>query len=250
MPDIPNRDELEAKIAKLLGKYNRQELAKLVELMENHPTLANVPAEFWNKSQRELVKVLMPFSEVVYLEAAGRILEDIPIGVDWGLVNSAAADWARSYSTLLAGQINTTSRGLIADSLRNSIASFFEEGLTVGELEARLLADPDLMQLFTGDVRDRLGRLVYGPNRAAVIARTEVTRAAVEGERGVVAELRREGVNMVEIWETRNDELVCWICGPRHGKAEGTNWTRDQGPPAHPNCRCGTRHELPVLAGP
>ncbi len=190
MPDIPNRDQLEAKIAKLLGKYNRQELAKLVELMENHPTLANVPAEFWDKSQRELVRVLMPFSEVVYLEAAGRILETIPIGVDWGLVNTAAADWARSYSTFLAGQINHTSRDLIARSLRNSIASFFEEGLTVGELEARLLADPDLMQLFTGDVRDRLGRLVYGPNRAAVIARTEVTRAAVEGERGVVAELR------------------------------------------------------------
>ncbi len=247
MPDIPNRAQLEKDIARLLGKYNQQELSKLVELMKNHPTLANVPAEFWNESQRELVKVLMPFSEKVYLEAAGRIMETMPISFDWGLVNKGAADWSRSYSTFLAGQINQTSRGLIADSLRNSIASFFEEGLTVGELNARLLVDPDLMQLFTGDVRDRLGRLVYGPNRAAMIARTEVTRAAVEGERGVAGELRREGINMVEIWETRNDELVCVICGPRHGKAEGTNWTRNDGPPAHPYCRCGVRFELPKL---
>jgi hypothetical protein len=246
MADIPNRDQLEKKIARLLGKYNRQELAKLMELMKNHPSLANIPAEFWSESQRELVKVLMPFSEMVYLEAAGRMLETIPIGVDWALVNTGAADWARSYSTLLAGQINQTSRGAVATSIRNSIAAFFEEGLTVGELEARLAADPDLMQLFTKDVMDRLGR-VYGPRRAAMIARTEVTRAAVEGERGIASELRREGINMIEIWETRNDERVCIICGPRHGKKEGDGWTKHDGPPAHVNCRCGTRHELPVV---
>ncbi len=248
MPDIPNRDELEKEIAKLLGRYNRQELAKLVELMKNHPTLANVPAEFWDKSQRELVKVLMPFSEVVYLEAAGRVLETIPIGVDWGLVNTAAADWARSYSTLLAGQINTTSRRLIADSLRNSIASFFEEGLTVGELEARLLADPDLMQLFTGDVRDRLGRLVYGPNRAATIAVTEVTRANSEGSQMIAGELRKQGIEMIPIWQTNNDAIVreCPICWPRHNKPIEDNVF----PPGHVRCRCWPTYELPVLAGP
>ncbi len=103
MPDIPNRDVLEAQIAKLLGKYNRQQIAELMVLMENTPTLANVPVEFWNTSQRELVKILMPFSETVYLAAAERMLETIPIGVDWALVNTAAAEWSRSYSTLLAG---------------------------------------------------------------------------------------------------------------------------------------------------
>jgi hypothetical protein len=244
MPDIPDRDELERRMARLLGGYNRREIAKLVELMENHPSLANVPAEFWNESQRELVKVLMPYSEVVYLEAAGRLLDDIPIAVDWALVNQRAADWSRNYSTFLAGQINQTSRDAVATSIRNSVAAFFEEGLTVGEIEQRLASDPDLMQLFTKDVKDRLGR-VYGPRRAAMIARTEVTRAAVEGERGIAAELRREGINMVEIWETRNDERVCTICGPRHGMKEGTNWTQADGPPAHVNCRCGVRLELP-----
>ncbi len=245
MPDIPNRDALEAQIAKLLGKYNRQELAKLMELMKNQPMLANVPMEFWNTSQRELVKILMPFSETVYLEAAARMLETIPIGVDWALVNTAAADWSRNYSTLLAGQINQTSRGAVASSIRNSIASFFEEGLTMGELEARLAADPDLMRLFTKDVRDRLGR-VYGPRRAAMIARTEVTRAAAEGQRGVVFELAKEGIHMVEIWQTRNDEIVreCPICWPRHGKKEGDGWNKNQGPPGHVLCRCWINHEF------
>ena len=241
MPDVPNREALERKIAKLLGKYNRQELAKLMELMKNQPTLANVPVEFWTTSQQELVKVLMPFSELVYLEAAGRMLETVTIGVDWALVNVEAANWARSYSTILAGQINQTSRQAVATSIRNSIASFFEEGLSLGELEARLAKDPDLMQLFTKDVRDRLGR-VYGPRRAAMIARTEVTNAAMQGEVGVVDELAKDGIRMVAIWQTRNDELVCTICGPRHNKKKGDGWYEERS--AHPSCRCWINHEF------
>ena len=241
MPDIPNRDELEAQIAKLLGKYNRQELAKLMELMKNQPMLANVPNEFWSTSQRELVKILMPFSETVYLAAAERMLETIPIGVDWALVNTAAADWARSYSTLLAGQINTTSRGAVASSIRNSIASFFEEGLTMGELEARLAADPNLAKLFTSDVRDRLGR-VYGPRRAAMIARTEVTNAAMQGEVGIINELARDGIHMIAVWQTSKDELVCPICAPRQGKKKGDGWYSETA--AHPSCRCWINHEF------
>jgi len=49
----------------------------------------------------------------------------------------------------------------------------------------------------------------------------------------------------VEVWQTRNDEIVCPICGPRHGKEEGDGWTKDDGPPAHPRCRCWTNHVLP-----
>lgn len=248
VPDIPNRDELERKIARLLGKYNRQQLAELMKLMKNHPTLANVPAEFWTTSQMELVQTLMPFSEMVYMEAAARMVEAIPVGVDWALVNTAAADWARSYSTILAGQINATSRSSIATSIRNSIASFFEDSMTFGELEERLRTDRVLRDLFTSDVRDRLGR-IYGPQRAAMIARTEVTRAAVEGERATVREIEKEGIRMVEVWQTRNDEIVCPICGPRHNVQERKGagdayWDRNMGPPAHPRCRCWTNHEF------
>ena len=246
MPDIPNRDELERKIARLLGKYNRQQLAELMALMKNHPTLANVPIEFWDASQRELVKILLPFSEMVYLEAAGRLLETVPIGVDWALVNISASDWARNYSTILAGQINQTSRKAVATSIRNSIASFFEEGISIDEITRRLESDSVLRQLFTSDVKDKLGR-IYGPYRAEMIAVTETTRAAAEGQRGVVDELANQGIAMVEIWETANDEIVrqCPICWPRHGKKLGDGWNRNDGPPAHPRCRCGTRFELP-----
>ena len=98
-------------------------------------------------------------------------------------------------------------------------------------------------------MRDRFGS-IFGPKRAEGIAVTEITRAAAEGARATARELKIEGIEMVEVWQTNNDAIVqeCPICWPRHGKKEGSNWTRDQGPPGHIRCRCWLSHELPVVA--
>ena len=221
MPDIPNRDALEKILARQLGGLNRRQLGKLLELMGDPPKLENVPLSFWDDAGKELAQVVTPFSERVYLEAAERMLESIPIGVDWSLVNEAASSWAQQYSFNLVGGINTTTQRAVSRATGN----FYSQGQTIGQL--------------TG----RLGR-IYSPIRAEMIAVTEVTRAAAEGEREVVAELAKEGIRMYEVWQTRNDELVCPICGPRHGKRVGDGWNSSQGPPAHPRCRCNIRHEF------
>jgi len=154
--------------------------------------------------------------------------EELPNGVDGSLVNQEAVDWVRNYSfdDLLPG-IDETTR----IAMRSAIASFFEEGLTMKELQQRI----------TG---------ILGPENAEMIARTEVTRAAVEGERATVREadktLSKYGIEpMVEVWQTRNDDLVCSICGPRHGKKEGDGWVKGDGPPSHEGCRCWTNHKYP-----
>ena len=221
MPDIPNRDALEAQLARKLSKLQRAQMARLLELMGDPPNMANVPMSFWDDAGKELAQVVTPFSERVYLESAERMLESVPIGVDWSLVNQAASGWARQYAFDLVGGINDTTRQAVGQAVGN----FFDQGWTMG------------------DLTDRLGR-IYSPIRAEMIARTEVTRAAVEGERATVREIEKEGIRMVEVWQTRNDELVCPICGPKHGKKIGTNWTRNDGPPAHPRCRCWTNHEF------
>ena len=73
MPDIPNRDALEAQIARLLGKYNRQQLAKVKRELGNPPNLHNLSQEFWDDSRAELAEILLPFMEQVYLEGAERL---------------------------------------------------------------------------------------------------------------------------------------------------------------------------------
>ena len=77
MPDIPNRDELEAKIARLLGKYNRQQLKRVKERLGNPPSLSNLPQEFWDDEREALAEILTPFMEQVYLESAERLWQTL-----------------------------------------------------------------------------------------------------------------------------------------------------------------------------
>jgi hypothetical protein len=221
MPDIPNRDELERILARKLGGLSRRQMGKLLELMGDPPSLDNVPMSFWDDAGKEMAQVVTPFSERVYLEGAERMLETVPVGVDWSLVNESASQWARQYSYNLVSGINATTQRAVGQAVGN----FYSQAWTMG------------------DLRRKLGN-IYGPVRADMIAQTEVTRAAAEGERGVVAEIGKEGIRMVEVWQTSNDEIVCPICGPRHGKKQGDGWTRNDGPPAHPRCRCWINHEF------
>ena len=243
MPDLPNRDALEAEFSRKIGRLFSAFTGHLMEILEDAGwDVNNIPPSVWQGLTSEELSIFIPFVRKVALQTAEAMLETIPIGVDWALVNEGAATWAQNYSTLLAGQIDATSRRAVATSIRNSISAFYEEGLTMGDLIARMEADPKLMKLFTKDVRDSLGR-VYGPRRAAMIARTEVTRAAMQGEVLIAQELAAQGIHMVAVWQTRNDELVCPICEPRNGKKKGDGWYNEE--PAHPNCRCWINHELP-----
>ena len=226
MADIPNRDELERALAKKLAGLNRRQMGELLELWGDPPNMANVPQEFWDKAGEELAAVVVPFSEGVYLEAAQRMLESVPIGISWDLVNEGAASWARDYGGRLVKDISTTTRRRVG----NAVGDFYSQGQTMGDLTGRL-------------------GTIYSPQRAEMIAVTEVTRAAAEGERAFADEVAKEGIILVEIWQTSNDDLVCDICRPRNGieeyKGSGdAYWDRSSGPPAHPRCRCGVRHEF------
>lgn len=220
MPDIPNRDELEKKLARNLGKLNRVQLMRLMEHLGDPPKIDNVPASFWDETGKELASVLAPFLEEVYVEQSLQLMNNQPIGVDWTLVNEGAVDWANRYSYDLVTNLNETSRR----TLQTSVSAYYERGQTIGELEKRLTT-------------------AFGPVRAEMIAVTEITRAASEGEQAIARELEKEGIRMIPIWQTNNDELVCPLCGPKHNKPieDGVY------PPAHPRCRCWVNHELPKV---
>jgi len=84
-------------------------------------------------------------------------------------------------------------------------------------------------------VRDRL----LTDSRAENISITETTSAITIGERSVVDEMRRLGVDVDAVWITKRDERVCPVCGPLHNQPS-SQWVEDFvfGPPAHPRCRC------------
>lgn len=229
MPDIPNRDVLENRFARLLGKIQAGDYARLIKLMGKPPDLAKVPLTFWNEVATDSVRVMAPFLETVYLDQAKEVLQLSPIGVDWTLINQGAVTWAHNYAFDLVTHINETSRNGLAAAIQ---AYFREAGPEVRTtLEQRIASYDEFVR--------RAGNL-FGPTRAEVIAVTEITRASVQGELAIAADLRSQGVNMDAVWETNNDELVCPICAPRNGKKQNDGWADP--PPAHPRCRCWINH--------
>ena len=152
------------------------------------------------------------------------------IPINWDLANQAAIDFADAYSFELVGGIDNATQNF----LRNEVAGFAESGETFQAFSRRMADAP-----------------IFSPERARLIAITEVTRAYSEGNQVAWAE---SGVTTAKEWNTANDELVCPICGPLDG--EQVRLKDDfpggfNGPPAHPRCRCWVTpvHETDTATG-
>jgi SPP1 gp7 family putative phage head morphogenesis protein len=220
MPKIPDRDKLEEALAKALAKVLRLRRGAILEALGDPPDINKMTPELWETLGKELAASVSPFLEDTFVAQAGALIAGAPIGLDFALINERAITWANQYAFDLVRGINETDRR----ALQSAISSYFRQGQTREQLETQL------------------GR-IYGPGRASTIAVTEITRAASQGEQAAADELKKDGINMIPIWQTNNDELVCPICGPRQGKVIDDNFY----PPAHTNCRCFCNHELPKL---
>ena len=217
------RETLEAKLIRKVGIVQRAQLGHIMELLGDPPDVGNLSEEFWDSAGAELIAAIQPILIETQIEQAREILDDNPaIGVNWTAVNQNAIDWARKYTFDLVKGINATSR----DLLQTSVSSYFEQQMTIGQLEGMLTS-------------------TFGPVRAEIISVTEITRAASQGEQVVLDQLHEQGIEMEATWETNDDELVCDICGPLDGintdefDSDGQPQWGDLGPPpAHPRCRC------------
>lgn len=87
-------------------------------------------------------------------------------------------------------------------------------------------------------------------HRASTIGVTETTRAVTAGEGAATTIIDAlTGETLVGIWYTENDARVCEVCGPLHGTGpEVYSDVNEDGPPAHPNCRCWLEYEPEAFA--
>lgn len=221
--ELVNREELEARLIRAVSRTQQAELARLLEALGDPPNLERLTVDdFWNDYSQAFRAALIPEMTTVYLEQAGALLGEISIGVSWDLINTAASEWARQYTFDLVTQLTEVTRS----GLQRTIPAYFEEGLNLSQLKQRLAE-------------------WFAPRRAELIGITEITRAATEGERGLVELLLQENpdVAMAPFWVTNRDEAVCVLCSPRDGK----EITDGKFPPLHPKCRCWVRWVLRSL---
>jgi len=121
------------------------------------------------------------------------------------------------------------------DDVRSAVSMFIQTpGMTIGDTMSAMS--------ITGMQREM---------RSLRIAVTEITNAYATAEQLAGEQLQSEfpDVRVIKRWWTNNDDLVCPICGPLHGKIVGIgekfstdlgddNIVVNERPPAHPNCRC------------
>ena len=226
MPEF-DRESWESRLAKEASKLGKQSLDAILTALGDPPDYGALPASFWDDQGVAMSSAFTPLLQEVYLASAEAVLEESPVGVDWVLLNQRAVTWANQYGYDLVQGLTGTQRDLV----REAVSNFFSQNMTLADLRARLEG-------------------AFGPIRADMIATTEVTRAATEGERALIDLLREQGLLFRDIWETANDERVCPICEPLDGQERGPSGyvhpdmgdTYD-GPPAHPRCRCRERHQ-------
>jgi len=219
MADVINRDDKESGLARAIAKeMNRARQ----ELMDMFPTMAgwmrDVDPSFWDLHAANLTAAIAPELMKDFMLQAETMMAGFDfLGVEWGLVNQDAADWARQYTFQLVKELTDTSRA----TLQKLIPAYFEQGWTQGQLRDQLASS-------------------FSITRAEMIARTEVTRAASEAEQATARLLEAQGIRMRPVWQTRNDEIVCPLCGPKHNKEIEDGMY----PPAHPRCRCWYNNEI------
>ncbi|RLC77700.1 MAG: hypothetical protein DRJ03_26395, partial [Chloroflexi bacterium] len=195
--------------------------------------------KFWDNENRLLLAEILPLlsegAEEAALFSAETIEGATGIGVDWTLVNTEAAKWARTHAGELAKGITKTTR----NNIGQHVAEFVETpGMTLGDLRQKLAKLP-----------------AFSENRARMIAVTETTRAAREGNLATARTYENEGLFTWErTWHTNRDSLVCELCRPLDGKKAGGLDEEyplggGAGPPRHPRCRCWETLK-PIVSGP
>lgn len=239
MGELERREQLERQLAKALSALGPDLVKRLSQALGDPPRLSNLRGAVWERMSADMRAVLQPVLEQVYLAMARQTLDALPAEIDWAQPNERAAAWAEAYAGKLVRGITETTRL----RLGRDLAAYFREATTVGELASGIHV-PELV--------DVLGRVIMPDTRAEMIAQTEITRAADQGQAAVVAQVKADNpaVRLDEFWETNRDEFVCVICGGLQGvKGDGRgyflhpNGTR-YSVPAHPRCRCQRRMVL------
>jgi len=185
---------------------------------------------------RDILRMALQDSADLGVSVAVDQLDNIGFGFDWTLASTRAAEWASRYSYELVGGITETTRARLAAAVT--------EWVNNGEPLPSLIREV---------------APIFGRDRAALIASTEVTRAYAEG---TVAGYQASGVVERLVWRTAMDERVCPICGALNNKTVGLTGRFDgalppdvrqrfpdvtfQRPPAHPRCRCWIVAEVDV----
>jgi len=210
---VESRATIERRIERLLRQVFR----------EFEPTaldaILGLGAFDYERFKRRLRDVLLPHMQRVTTQQIMDIAASVGVMFDPAIINTQAAEFARTYTYDLVNGLTETTRKM----LQETVSAFIESpDMTHKDLAA--LLEP-----------------AFGQVRAEMISVTETTRAYSAATNTYQQQLADEGLSMLRVWKTAADDRVCPVCSPLDEMPE-QNWPENlkAGPPAHVRCRCGT----------
>lgn len=189
------------------------------------------------------------------------------VGVPWNAVNDDAIAWAEEYAgSLVSGNLSTATRdgirSLVVRALKEGWSSYrlarllrIAIGLTPQQVNSVVGFDTRLLQddVPPSQAYPRVDR--YGgaqlAKRAMMLARTELMRAANEGQQRTWIRATRSGAlppGTRRRWMATDDDRTEFLCEQVDGEIVGLDEPFSNGfrmPPRHPNCRCTVGYVRP-----
>jgi SPP1 gp7 family putative phage head morphogenesis protein len=178
-----------------------------------------------NDDLQKLLQVILAHVNAAALtgvQGGGDTLDDLfNFSMDWTGTNTNASRWASEHSGDLVRLIGKSTR----DSINMAVQQYIDGQQDFGTLQRNL------------------EQIIKSPERAAVIAQTEITRAFAKGN---TLAWQDSGIVQGKQWVTNNDEIVCPRCNERDQRIVGIDENfgtnvfdeEETEPPDHPNCRC------------
>lgn len=223
MPEFRDRERWEGRVGGEISGWLSTQEEEVIDRLGEDFDQTNIEESFWERQRDLIVPILATLFGGIFSASVAQLPEEesLFIPVDITTVQDKASRFAQQHSFNLVSGINETTRSVLQSKVSQAIDAGWD----------------------TAALREALAPQ-FGPTRAAMIAQTETTRAAIEGEIEAVAELERAHQVAVEgIWQT-NPELSatgpCPICQPLDGKVQGVDWFDP--PPAHPRCVCSLNY--------
>ena len=162
-----------------------------------------------------LVTILTTYLVRAFMDRVLELEEEYDISFDPAEMGAAANEWAVGYAQTEATRLIGTTQKIVS----GVAAQYAAETITADQIDEML--EP-----------------AFNKNRSSLIAITLVTVAASMALDSYVNSLRGMGLEVVEIWDTIEDERRCPACGELHGQPRGV-WTEP--PPLHGRCRCSVK---------